>query len=86
MVNLYEKFRERKAIMFKKTRWTKDQAKDYLKGKNLKYFKIRTYKKSYWHFRLDDPDDFSNFEEYSVKYIGEGGFIVEIYATDVYNF
>ena len=85
-VDLYEKFCERKAIMFKKSMYTKDQAKEYFKNHKWKYYKIRTYKKDYWHFRLDDPNGFAIWEEYKVKYLGSGGHVIEIYATNTMNF
>lgn len=83
-VDLYEKFRERKAIMFKKSFYTKDQAKEYLKSKHLKCYKIRTYKRNYWHCRLDDPRGHACWEDYRIKYLGPN--VIDIYATNVMHF
>jgi len=89
-MSLYDIYRERVGIMFQKTMWTKEKAREYLKKKNLKSYHLRTHRSKktgleYWYFKLTNPrDDFVRWEEYRAKHLGKG--IVEIHATNVMNF
>ncbi len=84
--NWWETLFQRQALMFNKSLWDIDRAKEYLKTNNIDYYKIRTHK-NYWHFRLFRTHNRNGHREnmyawvdYRTKSRGSG--IIEIQAVN----